>query len=295
MTTDDDNDAARILVPLLYSDTYDTEEDVDQEADKNKKKKEGSSRSFIAWGAIVVVLGLAFVFRGLLLNFVQNLAKTNKETVESGDVAVKVMQPVKLEPFSADLSGVNKGGFGPVVAGVQIGMKMALSDIIKWRAGLRGFPFTLELNTGRSGETEPAITGSIAIRFSGSDGILTDFDVTKASGGLYRLKNENLELPDLLAEIEKSEVVTVTLRGANDLKENCLLFDNELRISSIYLRKSDFDSASMSQERFVEFLTETYNLPRMRRRGDLWQFINETEGWRINYYTLSGGIFEVRR
>ena len=37
----------------------------------------------------------------------------------------------------------------------------------------------------------------------------------------------------------------------------------------------------MTHERFVELLTKTYNLPKMRRRADTWWYSNEDEGWQI--------------
>lgn len=280
MTTDDDNDAAKILVPVLYDDNEDNEK-VDEE-------KERTSSNFLATGAILLVLGLAFMFRGTIIGFVLNL--TTKDTVESSDVEVKVPQPVRLEAFSADLSGVNNGGFGPKIAGVQLGMRMTLSDIIKWRAGLLGFPFTVEVNDRSTS------AGSISIRFTGNDGLLTGFEITKATRELYRLKNERPELSELLDEIEKTGIETVTLRGANDIaRDNSLVFDDELRISSIHLRKNELGGASMSHERFVEFLTETYKLPRMTRGGESWRYVNETDGWQLKYHTFGGGLLELSR
>ncbi len=172
-------------------------------------------------------------------------------------------------------------------------MKMTLSDIINWRAGLRGFPFTLEVNGKVNGKELPA-TGSISILFTGNDE--DGFKVTNATKGFYRFKNKKMRLSDLLAGIERVEVTTITLRGKNVLvKENCVLFDDKQRISSIHLRKSDFGWGPMSHERFVELLTRTYNLPKMKKLGNTWQYSNEEEGWQISYHTLGGGILEIDR
>lgn len=196
-------------------------------------------------------------------------------------------------PISTDRHEDNKDGFGPKVAGVQLGMKMTLRDIISWRAGLRGFPFTLEVNSKVKGKKLPA-TGSISILFTGNDEY--SFEVTNATKGFYRFKNEKMRLSDLLAEIERAGIATITLRGENvRVKENCVLFDDRQRISSIHLRKSDFGWGSMTHERFVELLTKTYNLPKMRRRGSTWRYSNDAEGWQISYHTFGEGILEIDR
>ena len=187
--------------------------------------------------------------------------------------------------FSLDPYKTNNGGFGPRVAGTRLGVKMSLRDIVRWRVNLRGLPFTLEVNSERMPGRKPSETGSISI---------PGFEVTKATRKLYPLKNERMKLLDLLAEVEKAGVETVTLRGSNRrVREDCIAFTEDLRVASVRIRRSDFGAGDVGHEEFVRKLTEAYSLPEMKRRGSTWGFRNEREGWRITYHGFGDGIFEL--
>ena len=196
--------------------------------------------------------------------------------------------------FSLDPYKTNNGGFGPRVAGTRLGVKMSLRDIVRWRANLRGLPFTLEVNSERIPGRKPSDTGSISILMKGNDNKLTGFEVTKATRKLYPLKNERMKLLDLLAEVEKAGVETVTITGSNRrIKEDCISFTENLRVASVRIRRSDFRAENMEHEAFVRELTKTYGLPEMRRRGNTWNYRNDREGWQITYHGFGDGIFEI--
>ena len=197
--------------------------------------------------------------------------------------------------FPLDPYKDNTGGFGPRIAGTRLGNKMSLRDIVKWRVDLRGLPFTLEINSERIPGRKPSEVGNISILLNGKDKDFTGFRITNAGKDFYRLKNENMKLPDLLAEIEKIGVETITLRASNGrVKEDCISFTEDLRVSAIRVRKSDLGASNMTHEDFVREFTRTNNLPEMKRRGNTLSFRNDSEGWQITYYALGDGIFELR-
>lgn len=194
-----------------------------------------------------------------------------------------------LDPYKT-----NPGGFGPRVAGARLGMKMSLREIVRWRANLRGVPFTLEINSGGIPGRKPSESGSISVRITGNDREIRGYEIVSAGGRLYRLRNERIKLPDLLAEIEKAGVETVALRGANGrIKEDCISFTEYLRVASLRIRRDDFGAGKMQHEDFVREFTGAYHLPEMRRRGSTWDYRNDFEGWQITYYGIGGGIFEL--
>ena len=196
--------------------------------------------------------------------------------------------------FSLDPYKDNTGGFGPRVAGTRLGNKMSLRDIVRWRVNLRGLPFTLEINSERIPGRKPSEVGNISILLNGRDKDFTGFRITNAGKDFYRLRNESMKLPDLLAEIEKIGVETITLRAANGrVKEDCISFTEDLRVSAVRVRRSDLGAGQMPHEDFVREFTKTYGLPEMRRRGNTWSFRNSSEGWQITYYGLGDGIFEL--
>ena len=196
--------------------------------------------------------------------------------------------------FSLDPYKDNTGGFGPRVAGTRLGNKMSLRDIVKWRVNLRGLPFILEINSERIPGRKPSEVGNISILLNGKDKDFTGFRITNAGKDFYRLRNESMKLPDLLAEIEKIGVETITLRAANGrVKEDCISFTEDLRVSAVRIRRSDLGAGKMPHEDFVRELTKNYSLPEMRRRGNTWNFRNDHEGWQITYYALGDGIFEL--
>ena len=196
--------------------------------------------------------------------------------------------------FSLDPYKDNTGGFGPRIAGTRLGSKMSLRDIVKWRVNLRGLPFTLEINSERIPGRKPSEVGNISILLNGRDKDFTGFRITNAGKDFYRLRNESMKLPDLLAEIEKIGVETITLRAANGrVKEDCISFTEDLRVSAVRVRRSDLGAGQMPHEDFVREFTKTYGLPEMRRRGNAWSFRNSSEGWQITYYGLGDGIFEL--
>ena len=196
--------------------------------------------------------------------------------------------------FSLDPYKDNTGGFGPRVAGTRLGNKMSLRDIVKWRVNLRGLPFILEINSERIPGRKPSEVGNISILLNGKDKDFTGFRITNAGKDFYRLRNESMKLPDLLAEIEKIGVETITLRAANGrVKEDCISFTEDLRVSAVRIRRSDLGAGKMPHEDFVRELTKNYSLPEMRRRGNTWNFRNAPEGWQITYYALGDGIFEL--
>ena len=196
--------------------------------------------------------------------------------------------------FSLDPYKTNNGGFGPRVAGTRLGVKMSLRDIVRWRVNLRGLPFTLEVNSERMPGRKPSETGSISILMKGNDRDFSGFEIVSATRKLYPLRNERMKLPDLLAEIEKAGVETVTLRGSNRrVREDCIAFTEDLRVASVRIRRSDFGAGDVGHEEFVRKLTEAYSLPEMKRRGSSWGFRNEREGWRITYHGFGDGIFEI--
>ena len=196
--------------------------------------------------------------------------------------------------FSLDPYKDNTGGFGPRVAGTRLGNKMSLRDIVRWRVNLRGLPFTLEINSERIPGRKPSEVGSISILMSGKDKDFTGFRITSAVKEFYRLRNESMKLPDLLAEIEKIGVETITLRAANGrVKEDCISFTEDLRVSAIRVRRSDLGAGKMPHEDFVREFTRINSLPEMRRRGTTWNFRNDSDGWQITYYALGDGIFEL--
>ncbi len=196
--------------------------------------------------------------------------------------------------YSIDPFRENTSGFGPRVAGTRLGMKMSLRDIVRWRANLRGVPFTLEINSERIPGKKPSETGSMSILFTGKDKEITEFRIVSAARGFYRLKNENMKLLDLLAEIEKAGVETVNFRGTNTrITEDCISFTDDMRVASIRIRQSDLDAKNMTHENFVNMITEMYSLPEMRRRGNFWNYTNDSEGWQITYQGLGDGILEL--
>ena len=171
---------------------------------------------------------------------------------------------------------------------------MSLRDIVRWRANLRGVPFTLDINSERIPGKKPSETGSMSILFTGKDKEITEFRIVSAARGFYRLKNENMKLLDLLAEIEKAGVETVNFRGTNTrITEDCISFTDDMRVASIRIRQSDLDAKNMTHENFVNMITEMYSLPEMRRRGNFWNYTNDSEGWQITYQGLGDGILEL--
>ena len=196
--------------------------------------------------------------------------------------------------YSLDPYKTHRGGFGPRVAGAQLGVKMSLRDVIRWRANLRGVPFTIEINSEKIPGKKPSEAGSISILFTGKGKELTGYKITDASRGFYRLRNENMKLLDLIAEIEKARVEIITLRGTNTrVKEDCISFTNDFRVASVRIRRSDFEAENIPHESFVRELTENYDLPEMRRRGNTWSFRDDSNGWQITYHGLGDGIFEI--
>ena len=188
----------------------------------------------------------------------------------------------------------NIGGFGPRIAGARLGVKMSLRDIVRWRANLRGLPFMLEVNSENISGRKPSDIGSISILMKGNDRNITGFEVVSATRKLYPLRNERMKLPDLLAEIEKAGVETVTLRGSNRrVREDCIAFTEDLRVASVRIRRSDFGAGNMDHEAFVREFAKDYSLPEMRRRGITWGYRNEREGWLVMYHGFGDGIFEL--
>lgn len=194
--------------------------------------------------------------------------------------------------FPLDPYKTNVGGFGPRVAGTKLGMKMSLRDIVRWRANLRGVPFILDINSDRAVERKPSETGSISLLFTGKDKEITGFRIVSAGKKFSPLRSSNMKLPDLLAEIENIGVDTVTLWEANKrVRDNCISFTDDRRVASVRVRKSDYGAGNMSHESFVREFTRDYSLPEMRRRGNVWDYRNVREGWRITYHALGDGIF----
>ncbi|MBR1658495.1 MAG: hypothetical protein IJ697_08530 [Synergistaceae bacterium] len=141
-----------------------------------------------------------------------------------------------IDPFAA-----NEGGFGPKIAGTQLGMKMTLMDIIRWRMNLRGLPFTLEINSERIPGRTPSGAGSISILFKGKGKELSDFEVSSASREFYRYRQEKMRLQDLIGELENAYIETITLRGKNTrVRENCITFTEDMRVASIKIRRNDW-------------------------------------------------------
>ena len=198
-----------------------------------------------------------------------------------------------VAPSSADDPyKTNPAGFGPRIAGARLGVRMTLQELVKWRASLRGLPFIMEINSAKIPGRQASENGSISLEFTGKNREVSGFRIVSASRSFYRFRQETMRLQSLLAEIDNAGVETVTFRGANGrIKEDCISFTDDMRVASVRIRKSDMGAGNMTHEGFVREMTKSYSLPEMRRRGSVWDYRNEREGWQITYHALGEGIF----
>lgn len=197
--------------------------------------------------------------------------------------------------FAIDPYEINMGGFGLRVAGAQLGMKMSIADIARWRANLWGLPFTLEINSDNIPGRTPSDVGSISILFKGKGNKISEFEVTRATRNFYRYRQESLKFSDLADAINKAGIESVRIRGKDSRsRENCISFTDDMRVKSIILYKSDLSASEMSHEDFVQKLTKVYRLAEMNRRGGTWNYRNEREGWQMTYQSVGDGIFSIQ-
>ncbi len=85
-----------------------------------------------------------------------------------------------IDPFKA-----NKGGFGPKIKGIQLGMKMSLADLLSYRVLQERWPISLYVHSVSDvhpGLDERSEKGEFFIEFTGKGSELKRFEVEKATG-----------------------------------------------------------------------------------------------------------------
>ena len=193
-------------------------------------------------------------------------------------------------------------GLGPKVKGIQLGEKMYLNDLVECLVKLKKLPFVLDINHTRRFRELSDSFNSITIEFNGIGDEMTDFQITKATGEFVKFYDENdLTLDEILSEIENVGVyysdVYVGRKNLQSFPDKIIEFDENRRVVSFRLHKTDFVSKNVKSEDFLRDFTKSYNIPFSgRMRGNIWYY--KGEKWKFTFFhTLSDDIilFEAIR
>lgn len=177
-----------------------------------------------------------------------------------------------VDPFKA-----NRGGFGPVIKGIQLGSRVSLLELVALGIDFQTWPFKLNIF-----ESDKSY---LRINFEGNGRELKSFEIKESKGSFSFYENQSWKLGDLLGEVEKrGGILAVNLETRGLLIMLCDLTP-EGRIKRCRMGASMFRAGALTVKEFIQMFIEAYNIPEVTRDPNKhyqsWQYRNLSEGWEI--------------
>ena len=162
--------------------------------------------------------------------------------------------------FCADPFKVNKGGFGPKFKGLQLGQRISLSDLVKWRmklvSGRESWEFAVSV-------FKPAALlerKGLVVRIYGNGKNLDNFKIAYAGEDFASFKNQEWTLDGLLSKIERNGFSHVSV---GDVNRSLVTLGGNGRITKLLFEGQDFGDGTRKQD----FLTKEFLLKFMEECG----------------------------
>ena len=184
------------------------------------------------------------------------------------------------------------GGYGPLVKDVQLGMKMSLSELIKWAEKNIGFPCYLTMMDNNE-------QNQILIKFAQAG----SFTVEEATGSFNKHKGKKWN--ELISSLEKEKFSEVRIGGRSqqyDREFTRLRVNGQKEINWLHFEKEDFGVPLLYPDRqFIQQFMNNYQIPEMAYRNfqesffglfesSHYYYSNMIEGWEIKFYPGDGAI-----
>ena len=203
---------------------------------------------------------------------------------------------------SSSFSTLNSNNtIGPKVKNVQLGMEMNIHEFIEWLINMKKLPFTVVFNDDRNvRDRTEAFNNSISIKFNGRGDDLENFRIMQATGTFADYHKTKWELNDLLSAIELENIINTNIYPGNVVTKtsrpyDILTFDDNKKITSIKLHRSDFGNYRRDEDFLREFCTAN-KIPFDGRISRIWRYEKPSEGWRVTYYpAYREGILTLER
>ncbi|MDR2179299.1 MAG: hypothetical protein LBP21_03230 [Synergistaceae bacterium] len=183
--------------------------------------------------------------------------------------------------FAADPFKVHKGGFGPKMKGLQLGMPMTWVEAVAWGSQYR-FPVRIFFFQG------PRIV--FAIDITGEEGKVTGWKIVDGTLQAEFENKQELTLGELFEELKRKGVDSANIGGITVRNDRVAFFE--------LLKGKHFDAESMPLADFVQALVDTYKLGTVSgnaRNGYDGQ--NASEGWAVQigpeFLNIPNGAWRV--